>query len=139
MRHVANHSRAFTMAEVLTAFAVTSLAGTMLVQLLFSTRTTVRASAERRLATEIAQGALERVRVMSPEGAAGIVADGEPVELALPPAAGRLEDARLTVSAKDWRGYAGLRHVRVQVEWRSSRGGRQKVVREGLASDAHVQ
>jgi hypothetical protein len=141
------------MAEVVAAFAVTSLAGTVLVHLLLSTRATVRASAERRLATEIAQGALERVRSAPLDGAEGIAADGMPVELPLPMATSLLQEARLTVSVEDWRGQAGrlapgspgarlnagLRHIRVQVEWRSSRGGRRKVVREALTSDTHVQ
>lgn len=129
--------RGFTMPEVIAAFAVMSVASAVMFQFVASARRGVRANAESRLAGGVAQGALERVRLLPADELDG----RQSIELPLPEAAERLAGARLTVTVRPWRNSPGLRHVRVRLRWRSrSRARREReVVRETLISDNQIR
>lgn len=125
------HSRGFTMAEVITAFAVVSVASAVMIQLLVSTRTVARSTAESRLAAGIAQGVLERVRLLSPEELDKTGA----LDVPLPGIASRLGNAKITTTVCAWQRQEGLRHVRLVFEWQSRSGRKREIVREALISD----
>lgn len=123
--------RGFTLMEITIALVVLSVVMALVIQLLAFSRAAARSTVETRLASSIAQGALERVRGMAPEELA--YRDG--IDIALPPEAARLRGARLAAEARPWRDGAGLRHVRVVLRWRSARNVEREIVREGLVSD----
>jgi hypothetical protein len=123
------------MAEVMAAFAVLSVVSAVMIQLVVSMRGVTRTSAETRLAGDIAQGVLERVRSMPRSQ----LADDGAMALALPRIATRLQDARLTVAVAAWNGNPSLRHVRVVLNWRSRSDREHSITREALIRHAAVQ
>jgi type II secretory pathway component PulF len=62
-----------------------------------------------------------------------------PIGLSLPDAAERLDDAKLTVTARPWDSGPGLRHLRVRLGWRGRSGREREVVRETLVSENQIR
>jgi type II secretory pathway pseudopilin PulG len=135
-------ARAFTIAEVMCAFAVLAIATGMVISLLSSSRDAARRTVETRLATSVAQGAFERLRSGAHDA---LAADGVAIELPLPPEAERLDAASLTATSSPWPDATGARHLEVALEWLPRQaGGRagtklRRIVREGLVSDARAR
>jgi len=134
--------RGFTLAEIMCAFVVISLATGMVVSLLSSSRDAARRTVETRLASSVAQGAYERLRSGAHDA---LPADGTVIELPLPQEAERLDGARLTATSRPWPDVSGARCVKVTLEWRPRRAGGQagteprRIMREGLVSDARAR
>ncbi len=131
----ARRDRGFTIIEVTAAMAVVAVVAAVVIQMMVSSHNAARATAQRRLASGIAQGALERLRSLPPDE----LVTGSAAKLDLPPEAAALHDASFTATVAPWRGEEGLRHVKVVLGWRSRRGVEREVVREGLASDERTR
>ncbi len=122
-----NEQRAFTVMETVAALAVLSVVMVLVITLLAFARRGGKAALETRLAASIAQGAFERAR--------GVESNVMPTtDIPLPPEAARLAEAKVTATVSPWTGEPGVRHVRVVLAWRSSRGVARETVREGLVS-----
>ena len=121
----------FTLMEITVALVVLSVVMALVIQLLAFSRAAARSTVETRLASSIAQGALERLRGMAP----GELAYRDGIDVALPPEASRLRDVSLAATSRKWEVEKGLRHVRVVLRWRSARNVEREIVREGLVSD----
>jgi hypothetical protein len=123
---VRRSARGIMMLELVAALAVTAAVVALGIDLARACRAAARLSAERALAGQIAQGALERSRAGAASGAA---------DLPLPEGVTGLPEARLTLEVLAWDGAPGLRHLRTTVRWTDSRGSAREVTREGLVGD----
>ncbi len=125
----------FTMVELVAAIAVLSIASLLVIGMMLASRRASGSLAERRLAGDITQGALEALRTWPAEM---LKAKGR-ISLPLPTEAERLAEASMSVDVKNWGDAEELRHVRVTLRWRSRRGVAREVIREGLIGAHRVR
>ena len=125
----------FTVLELLAAIFVISVVMTTFVALLVKVRRAIDVIEEQSLAAAVAQGALERLRRLPPDE----LVSGRAISSALPPEAGRLSRAKLTTTVSAWNAQPRLRHLRVELTWRSRDFRTRVIVREGLASDRRIR
>ena len=123
------------MLELVAAIAVVSVATVLVIGMMLASQKASSSLAERHLAGDVAQGALEALRTWP---AANLKAGGR-VSLPLPPEAKGLAEASMSVDLMKWKDARELRHVRVTIRWRSRRGAARKVVREGLIGAHRVR
>ena len=128
-------ARGFTLAEVLIAFMVVLVLSAAMIQTVGALRSFARSTGEYRLASGIAQGALERVRSMPLEQWAGPVVLNPP----LPEEAMTLADADLRIGVEEWEGHPGLYRLTAVVEWRSRRGVVRRIKRGMLMGRNHAR
>jgi prepilin-type N-terminal cleavage/methylation domain-containing protein len=125
-----SRNRGLTLAELILAIGVIGVASAMALGITHRAQHTATALDTRELATSIADGTIERVRLWEPAA----LPIGIEKLLPLPTVAEKLPAAQLRVCVYAWESDPTLRHVVVGLSWGDGEV-RREVVREALMSD----